>query len=161
MGAEDERMKGAIFFAMLMVIVFGVVFYKIYADEKKTEAKWKQMRKQREAEYDREMEDWRRQQREAFHFDAEKFLDSFLERNGEEAPTCPICGKTEYDVLRDMAMIRQQTGLEDVISSAIPCASILCRNCGRLELIALGGRYADINKKTWLCDEKKEGDDEP
>lgn len=141
--------------AILCIAVIACLFVLYFSSLHRDSIKRERDRKEREAEIDREMEDWRREQREAFHFDAQKFLDSFLARNGTDAPACPICGGNEYDVFRDMAMIRHQSGMKDTMASVIPCATLMCRNCGRLEFLALGGRYADIDKKTWACDEKE------
>ena len=141
--------------AVALSAVCAILLICCFSTAHKEAARRERERKRREAKLDREMKDWRRQQREAFHFDAQKFLDSFLTRNGEDAPACPFCGGNQYDVLDKMAIVRNQVGLLDARGYAMPCAAILCRNCGRIEFFMLGGRYADINKGTWLCDERE------
>lgn len=72
-----------------------------------------------------------------------------LEKRGAKLP-CSRCGHREFALLDDFARIDQQKNFSNVSlgGPAIPCAMVACRNCGNVNLHALGvlGMMDEVTK---------------
>lgn len=68
----------------------------------------------------------------------EKLLKALADRKANS--TCEICGQNDWSVV-DQAISVQITDLSDsslIPQPQLPCAGIICNNCGNVRLFALG-----------------------
>ena len=81
----------------------------------------------------------------------ENYKEQILKKLKEKGatPNCELCSHNDWSVIDQAisAPISDLTGNLRISQPQVPCAGLICNNCGNLRLFALGALGIDINKK--------------
>lgn len=71
-------------------------------------------------------------------YSQDRFLKAINEK-AENPQNCIFCGNGKYGVVDQMVMLFAKSSLNSaIINQSIPCGVIICKECGHVNLFALG-----------------------
>lgn len=73
-------------------------------------------------------------------YKAQEFRDAFVERIGKNSfPRCPFCGGNQFEIFdKYSSLLVGETFAGLNLGPTVPTGIIVCRNCGHIEMFALG-----------------------
>lgn len=73
-------------------------------------------------------------------FRSEDFVSVLKNKLGNRfLPLCPFCGGKEFTTVNEFASININENFDGIrIGTSIPAGMVICKNCGHVDLFALG-----------------------
>lgn len=75
---------------------------------------------------------------EMFH--SEDFVGALKAKLGDRfLPACSFCGRNEFTTVKEFASVNVNENFGGIrIGTSIPAGIVICKNCGHIDLFALG-----------------------
>lgn len=79
-------------------------------------------------------------------YSSDEFKNALLKKLNNKLPKCTMCGNDKYILSEDFTSLFSQNDLKSIsIGKYVPAGVIICRNCGHIELFALGMLGLNLN----------------